>query len=134
MSPIYRKETFSFESCHFVLSYVISTLCKEVYLSKRLGIHMLSSLLSMDYSLHVYFFSFYVFSGNLLHNIWYHSSYIGTSFFKMSHLGIFATTFVYRSFWDSETQKPYRKMTNYMWPTIFQILIPFRFGNIHCWI
>ena len=99
---LYIWRVYSHFSHHCILSCLVYSIhCVRRFLPWR-GLISISVIrfLCMDYSLIVYFFSFYAIFGNWLHNIWYQSSFLGTGFCKMSHLGTFATTFFIQGFRD----------------------------------
>ena len=64
MSPIYRKDIFSFEQAlYIVLSWVHSTLCKEVPPSKMIVVYIYSSLLRYGLLFSCLFMFFMLFLG-----------------------------------------------------------------------
>ena len=99
---LYIGRSYSHFSHHIILSCIVYPVhCVRRFLHRR-GLIFTSHihLLGMDYSLIVYFCSFYAISGTWLHNIWYQSSFLGTRFCKTSHLGTFATTLFPQIFID----------------------------------
>ena len=91
---LYTGRGYSHLNHHIILSCLVH--CVRRFLLRRgLIFIFVIHFLGVDYSLIIYFFSFYAISGIWLHNIWYQSSLLGTTFCKMSHRGTFATTFFY---------------------------------------
>ena len=89
LSPIYRKEIFSFWH-HIILSCLVH--CIRRFLPRSVLIFISTiHILGVDYSLIIYFCSFYAIFGIWLHNIWYQSCFLGTGFSKLSHIGKFTT-------------------------------------------
>ena len=80
---------------HFSHHSILSCLVYSLYYLRRRGLIFIFAIhfLGMDYSLIVYFYSFYAISRTWLHNIWYQSSFLGIGFYKTSHVGNFATNY-----------------------------------------
>ena len=89
-------------SHHIILSCLVYSIHYVRRFLPRRGLIFISTihLLGVDYCLIFYFCSFYPISGTWLHNIWYQSSFLGTGFCKMSHLGNFYKYFFFYK--DSE--------------------------------
>ena len=102
---LYIGRRYSHFSYHIsILSCLVySVHCVRRFLPRRGLIFIFGThFLGVDYSLIVYFFSFYAISGIWLHNIRYQSSLLGTSFCKTIHLGNFATNFFLQGIKDRD--------------------------------
>ena len=77
---------------HHIILYCLVH-CVRRFLPRR-GLMFISDIhiLGVYYSPIIYFFYFYAISRIWLHNLWYRSSLLGTSFCKKSYRGTFTTT------------------------------------------
>ena len=92
---LYIGRKYSHFSHHSILYCLVYSIhCVRMFLPRILLIFIsVIHSLCMDYSLIIYFFSFFSISRTWLHNIWYQMSFLGTGFCKTSHLGTFTTNF-----------------------------------------